>query len=121
MILYPVILLKACVIVMILAPIFFAVIVALAIAELVRSWQDARGVIAQTQAELAETDAHAALALAIWEELNCPLCRPGGHGRCICTTDCRHPRCTYDHTALNMLTAEDATWLRGLGMTEGER
>lgn len=47
----------------------------------------------------------------------CPVCHPGGHGRCTCVAFCGDRQCTYGYTA--QLSAEEAAWLRGLGIKEG--
>lgn len=76
------------------------------------SWRDARAVIEQTQAELSDKAVSRLGAI-----LFCPVCHPGGHGRCTCVAYCGDRQCTYGYTA--QLSAEESAWLRGLGITEG--
>ena len=49
--------------------------------------------------------------------LFCPVCHPGGHGACTCVAYCGDRQCTYGYTA--QLSAEEAAWLRGIGIKEG--
>jgi hypothetical protein len=46
----------------------------------------------------------------------CPACHPGGHGTCTCVAYCGDRQCAY---GLGKFSAEEAAWLRGLGITEG--
>ena len=90
-----------------------------------RCWRDARAVIEQTKAEFSDEPVPHRPAGELDEKtvsrigslLFCPVCHPGGHGRCTCVAYCGDRQCTYGYTT--QLSAEEAAWLRGLGIKEG--